>query len=188
MQRKNKDLDWLAFCYVADELSESERDEFELLLARDQAARDAVVRAMEGAHRIQSALELAEPTNQAIRVCEAKSRYGTSAWPRGKRTSGRAGLIGLATALLMIAAAGWSWHVFSGQADRDAVFGKASEELEEAAAWANLVTRGGAPQWPAVEAENLPLNDVVFEQNEEWMSAALFEMRDEEWAEHGDFQ
>lgn len=36
------DLEWLAFCYVADELDASERESFELRLDQDQEARDAV--------------------------------------------------------------------------------------------------------------------------------------------------
>ena len=41
------DLDWLAFRYISGEMAASEADQFESLLADDQAARDAVVRAVE---------------------------------------------------------------------------------------------------------------------------------------------
>jgi hypothetical protein len=41
------DLDWLAFCYVAGELSPAERRRFENRLAEDQLAREAVARAVE---------------------------------------------------------------------------------------------------------------------------------------------
>lgn len=40
-------LEWLAFCYVADELSADERAAFEERLATDQAAREAVAAAVE---------------------------------------------------------------------------------------------------------------------------------------------
>jgi anti-sigma-K factor RskA len=41
------DLDWLAFRYISGEMAVSEADQFESLLADDQNARDAVVRAVE---------------------------------------------------------------------------------------------------------------------------------------------
>ena len=41
------DLDWLAFRYISGEMDASETEQFESLLADDQAARDAVVRAVE---------------------------------------------------------------------------------------------------------------------------------------------
>ena len=41
------DLDWLAFCYIADEMTEVEEREFELRMEHDQSVRDAVVRAQE---------------------------------------------------------------------------------------------------------------------------------------------
>lgn len=44
---KPDDLDWLAFCYIADELSRDETDAFEARLADDQEAREAVARAVE---------------------------------------------------------------------------------------------------------------------------------------------
>jgi len=44
---KREDLDWLAFCYVADELSGDELEVFERRLADDQKAREAVARAVE---------------------------------------------------------------------------------------------------------------------------------------------
>ncbi len=41
------DVDWLAFCYVADELPQQQRSEFEARLADDLEAQEAVARAME---------------------------------------------------------------------------------------------------------------------------------------------
>jgi hypothetical protein len=41
------DLDWLAFRYISGEMSVNEAGQFESLLADDQNARDAVVRAVE---------------------------------------------------------------------------------------------------------------------------------------------
>jgi hypothetical protein len=43
----SNELDWLAFCYVAEELDPAQRAAFESRLAEDQAACEAVVRAVE---------------------------------------------------------------------------------------------------------------------------------------------
>lgn len=42
----DSELDWMAFCYVADELTGEELETFEARLAREQEVRDAVVRAV----------------------------------------------------------------------------------------------------------------------------------------------
>lgn len=43
----NDTLDWMAFCYLADELCPEERTQFELQLAASQPAREALARAVE---------------------------------------------------------------------------------------------------------------------------------------------
>jgi hypothetical protein len=48
------ELDWLAFRYVAEELSADEADAFERLLADDQSARDAVSRAVQTTRAVAS--------------------------------------------------------------------------------------------------------------------------------------
>lgn len=52
------DLDWLAFRYIANELPVAEREAFELRLADDQAACEALARAVELADTIQAAESL----------------------------------------------------------------------------------------------------------------------------------
>src|SRR6266850_973110 len=49
------ELDWLAFCYAADELSPAEAEQFEARLADDQAAREALARAVELTHAVAAA-------------------------------------------------------------------------------------------------------------------------------------
>ena len=44
-------LDWLAFCYLAEELSVEDRMAFESQLEHDQLAREALARAVELSHR-----------------------------------------------------------------------------------------------------------------------------------------
>jgi len=56
MSETQDKLHWLAFRYVADELDATEASEFESLLATDQAAREAVARAVEVTTQIRQAL------------------------------------------------------------------------------------------------------------------------------------
>ena len=70
---ENHDLDWQAFRYVANELAEPELAAFESLLAHDQLAREAVVKAVELTHTILAAESLL-PVAAAQRA--AFQRYG----------------------------------------------------------------------------------------------------------------
>jgi len=56
-QSSQSDLDWLAFRYIADELDASAREAFELRLAGDQTAREAVASTMEVTQKLYAAGE-----------------------------------------------------------------------------------------------------------------------------------
>jgi hypothetical protein len=56
MNKVNNELDWQAFRYVANEMSEAESSDFESLLLTDQTAREAVARAIEETAHIRQAL------------------------------------------------------------------------------------------------------------------------------------
>jgi hypothetical protein len=94
------ELDWLAFRYVADELSSDERDEFELRLATDQSAREAVAAAVEllaNVHRAEVTV-LAETAAVSHPVVCPADRTAL-------RTSGRrGGAWVVATAVALVAA------------------------------------------------------------------------------------
>lgn len=57
MSETKDNLSWQAFRYVANELDAAETSEFELLLATDQAAREAVANAVGETARIRQALD-----------------------------------------------------------------------------------------------------------------------------------
>lgn len=79
-QEKPEDLDWLAFCYIADELSPDEAAAFEERLADDQQAREAVARAVELTRAVAAACP------------EVRSRPApVSRAARGRRRAGPAG-------------------------------------------------------------------------------------------------
>jgi hypothetical protein len=52
---EKNDIEWAAFCYVTDELNESDHEQFESLLASDQDAREALARAVELGQTISAA-------------------------------------------------------------------------------------------------------------------------------------
>ena len=56
------DLEWLAFCYIADELDETAREQFESRLATDQVARECVAEAMEHTQLMYVALAAPNPS------------------------------------------------------------------------------------------------------------------------------
>jgi hypothetical protein len=92
------DLDWSAFCYAAGELSPDEVAAFEARLADDQAAREALARAVELTDVVASAESLAP-------VVVARSQ--SNAWT--KRLAWMA--IGSAASLLvaLLSSGVWSW-------------------------------------------------------------------------------
>jgi hypothetical protein len=59
------ELDWLAFCYAAGEMTPAEADVFEQRLADDQAAREALARAVELTEVVATA-ETLEPVLAAV--------------------------------------------------------------------------------------------------------------------------
>ena len=76
---KENELDWLAFQYIAGELAADDCDRFEEQLAGDQAAREAVARAVELSGAIQRAHSPAAPVDiiresRSIRESQRGSR------------------------------------------------------------------------------------------------------------------
>jgi hypothetical protein len=65
-------LDWLAFRYISGEMAVSEADQFESLLADDQTARDAVVRAVELSQAVLASQST--PQNESVGLLSAVSQ------------------------------------------------------------------------------------------------------------------
>jgi len=81
---KPDDLDWLAFCYIADELSPDEREAFESQLANDQGAREAVARAVDLTRAVAAVdaegRNLATPASLAARLWRRTGVAGRLGW------------------------------------------------------------------------------------------------------------
>lgn len=67
------DLSWLAFRYVANELDATTRRQFEIRLEQDQAARDAIVEALDNARMLNLAVSSQASESQEA-TCELPSR------------------------------------------------------------------------------------------------------------------
>jgi anti-sigma factor RsiW len=102
VERMANDVDWLAFCYVANELPADEREAFEGRLADDQAIREAVARAVE----LVQAVSLAE-TYERERPRPASIPRRTT-WPRRLAWMS----VGASAALVLVAAA-LQWQTIS---------------------------------------------------------------------------
>ena len=60
------DREWLAFCYIADELDETAREQFEARLATDQVARECVAAAVEQTQLTYAALAAPHPSAASL--------------------------------------------------------------------------------------------------------------------------
>lgn len=74
----NEDVHWLAFQYIADELSDAGRTAFEDRLSDDQEAREAVAQAVE----LAAAVRLAEPADLVTRR-ESHRKISWATWAVG---------------------------------------------------------------------------------------------------------
>ncbi len=150
----HNELDWTAFCYAAGELSAPDAEAFELRLADDQAAREALARAVE----LTQAVAAAE-TLQPVEV----AKTGRSLW--GKRLVWMA--VGSAASLLAVA--------FVSQLDLSP---NSPDDGELAAAWSQtrqeLSVASDANHWLSEETEVEAANeDLDLIATPDWMTAAV---------------
>lgn len=77
MKTKKNDFDWLAFQYLANELSDADRDAFEELLGESQDAREALARSVE----LTQAVADLEPIEVELATASAKQNlWRTATW------------------------------------------------------------------------------------------------------------
>src|SRR5688572_20635116 len=114
------ELDWTAFCYLAGELNAQDQSAFELRLADDQAAREALARAVELTQVVAAAES--QPACGVVSADRARSTWST---PISWLTIG--GLASLAAGLFLAVALG----------QLDWLTGKSTggNQFELAAAW-----------------------------------------------------
>jgi hypothetical protein len=170
------DLDWQAFCYAAGELQPDQVERFELRLAEEQPAREALARAIE--------------LTQAVAAAESQvgGELVTPVFPRSNWTTRLAWMAigGVAALLLAVLSSGSLWP----QKPREiAARPDADQQRSLAAAWSEarleIASARDDGSWPIIaqatadaDAETSPLpdsrgEDLALEETPSWMTTAV---------------
>lgn len=121
----SQDLDWLAFCYIADELDADAKAEFEKRLESDVAACEAVASAVQLSSLVDGACKNPEPVVLSSAGNETYQSDGFRFAPS---------LVFAASILLCLFAAGWVWT--NGSTGNN-------DSFEIASTWAESLTDEG---------------------------------------------
>jgi hypothetical protein len=167
------DLDWLAFCYAAGELDPADAELFEARLADEQAAREALARAVELTQTVAAAEtqcgDLATPATQT-----------NLDWNRRLSWMAVGGLASLLLAILWSGFVGPTWHTAHNRLT-------ANSRYQLAKAWNNTRSEfsgiNEAGLWLPVagndaddDASDMAANDEIAD-TPSWMTAAVFSVR-----------
>lgn len=153
------ELDWTAFCYAAGELTAADAEAFELRLADDQSAREALARAVELTQAV-AAAETLQPVELHL---PELAKPGRSTW--GKRLVWMA--IGSAASLL-VAAFVSQFDLSSGSRDDGELAAAWSQTRQELSAASDA--NHWLPEETEVEAANEDLDPIA---TPDWMTAAV---------------
>ena len=159
------DLDWLAFCYVADELADSDRAAFEARLADDQAAREAVAHAVELTQAVAVMLrERAEPHRPVLAPAAITRR---TTWPRRLAWMS----VGASAALVLVAVA-LNWRTIAGRFDSTPVdYGQLAEVWSQTRDEVRQIVQNEPFDLPPViESDEFSSDDSL----PSWITAAVF--------------
>jgi hypothetical protein len=163
----HNDLHWLAFSYVAGELTPAEAEQFELRLADDQTAREALARAVE----LCQVVTAVEAHSDSYVAPAAKTR---STWNDRLSWMAIGGLASLLIALLWTGVVGPTWHTakIHSFARKNLAFAWAETNQQIA----NVREAGSWPTVPAYLDEDGAAVTTMDDTNDEapsWMTAAV---------------
>ena len=175
------ELDWHAFRYVSDEMSDSERGEFEKRLETDPEAQAALVDVVQSTQLIYAALDSQHDSQTDLQDSQ-KVNVASRASSKPGLQRLRAVLSAAAAILLMVA----GWSIYSGnQNSPEAAFNNTQSSADLAVAWADTLS---ARDLVTVEAEldelaeEVEFEDFVsygsLEESRGWVYAALVEMEE----------
>lgn len=167
------DLDWQAFCYVADELDPGERAEFEIRLEDDQQARQAVVDAVHHAQFLYSALNSTSFDDGRESVALAAQPF-----PAMRSSFKRSGILFTSAAALLMLVAGWAWLWNPNSIGPDSFAGSDSDQL--ASAWVATLVAMSDEELDEFIEEEVPLADSTDEESDDWMLVALTDLENSE--------
>jgi len=160
------ELDWLAFCYAADELEATEAQAFEAQLAEEQPAREALARAVELAQTVAAAE--AQCGEFVVPASRTKNDWNS-------RISWMAigGLASVLLALLWSGVVGPTWRTaqrsFHAQSQQNlaSAWYQTRLEIREAGLW----TPAGSSDDDELPAD---VKDEMADDMPSWMTAAVF--------------
>jgi len=163
----HNDLDWLAFSYAAGELTSAEAEQFELRLADDQTAREALARAVELCQTVTAA-----EIQTDIYVTPAATTRNT--WNDRLSWMVVGGLASLLLAMLWSGVIGPTWHTAQLRS-----FSKQNLAFAWTEAKQQIATVREAGYWPSItnDADDDAVTVVAFDDSADdapsWMTAAL---------------
>lgn len=155
-----KDLNWLAFCYIANELNQTEREEFEARLLECESARDAVIGAVRETQILYRTLQQDSQPMAADTGLVSRKTNSSFRWIATFAAS---------AAALLLAVNSWSLFFPS---DTPVVV---TESDGLAAAWAETLITMSDEELNEFINEEVPQNEVVTDGLDDWMFVALAE-------------
>lgn len=164
------DLHWLAHQYASGDLPPAEAEAFEVRLAEDQAAREAVARAV----GLLQMLLAAAPGDRNQQSSARLALSSPALWSSALRSPA---LYSAAAALLLIGLIGWGWRgQFSSNRNSAVVTRRAELAIAWSAAGGELAN---SYQDPSIEEEPMPIGleyDLLAGEAAapDWMTAAIF--------------
>ena len=179
----NQDLDWLAFCYISDEMSESDRESFESRLESDSLAQQALVDAVEQTQLIYAS-RLETEAGQTVQLASVEAKTNPS-WSK------RPGVLFTAAAAMLLIVIGWSLSGDTSPSDDSEIANTVSNttttlESNLAVAWADTLVEKDSLLVDNIEEEFLddfdqyslagPVEEM--DESEDWMFVALTDMED----------
>jgi hypothetical protein len=171
----HKDLDWLAFCYAAGDLDSADAEAFEARLADDQAAREALARAVE----LSQIVAAAETQTGDFATPAARTSLD---WNRHLSWIAVGGLASLLIALLWSGFVGPTWHTAQNRLTAQSryqlamAWNKTRSEfsgINDAGLWLPLA--GNDVDDEAATSE-MAADDEAVADFPSWMTAAVFSM------------
>jgi len=172
------ELDWLAFCYAAGELSGSEAEQFEAHFAEDQGAREVLARVV-GLSQAVAAVEA-----QSEQLVTPMSRF-KSDWNTRLSWMAIGGLASLLLALLWSGVVGPTWTTAQrrlgagSQHELALAWNKTRSEIAEVRE-AGLWLPAAASELDDDAAADVQLNDMGIDESPSWLTAAVFGRADDD--------
>ncbi|MFT5301293.1 MAG: hypothetical protein ACI87E_000554 [Mariniblastus sp.] len=168
----SNDLDWLAFCYIADELDVDQRTAFERRLETDEQAQNSLVGAMR-------ASELVYATLDSTSSDDVKSG-SISVAPRANlipSTHRRVYWLAGMSAAVVFLAWGWNWYPAPDSSESAPVAVAMANPDHLASAWVDTVLSDTGTDLEALAHEDADSDEFLGEE-EDWMFVALTDLED----------